>query len=224
MQQSQTVILFFSRTEHEEYKVNNLGMTKAAFHEFYHTQVAKTLAIAKSTGFPLEQCYSNQQQGSSFGERLQFALNNLKNKGYKSVIVLGNDTPLLNEAHVLQASERLKAGDNLIGQDQHGGAWIIALQLQAQLIKGITELHWQSDALYEELRHYLNLPTELESSFDINKARDIKVLTKLKSTSRAFKRWIRSFYKGNWGNLVLGLSRQKSLIQYLDLRGPPTTN
>ena len=224
MQQNQTAILFFSRTMEEEFKVNNLGMSKAAFREYYQFQIERTLDIAHSSGLPVEKCFSDKQRGEGFGQRLQHALLELKSKGYTSAIVLGNDTPLLKKTHLDLASLSLSNGHQLIGQDQHGGAWIIAIQLDQSLIKGIAGIQWSSRSLYFELQELLNSPIELEHSIDINERADIKILFKSSDISRSLKRVIRGLYR-------LPLLDRKVLsdvgqlpLSLLSLRGPPVLN
>lgn len=224
MQQERTAILFFSRTMEEEFKVNNLGLSKAAFREYYQLQVERTLDIAYASGLPVEQCFSDRQSGDGFGQRLQHALLELRCKGYTSAIVLGNDTPLLKREHLDLASLSLNDNQQLIGQDQHGGAWIIAIQLDRSLINGIADIQWNSSRLYSELRELLNSPIELEHSIDINERADIKILFKSSDVSRWLKRVIRGLYR-------LPLLDKKVLSDVgqlpsslLSLRGPPVLN
>lgn len=224
MQQNQTAILFFSRTMEEEFKVNNLGLSKAAFREYYQFQVERTIEIAYASGLPVEQFFSDRQSGEGFGQRLQYALLELKSKGYTSAIVLGNDTPLLKKAHLDLASLSLNNHQQLIGQDQHGGAWIIALQLDQSLVNRIADIQWNSSRLYSELKELLNGPVELESSIDINEISDIKSLFKFSDVSRSLKRVLRELYRLPflYKRILSGFGQVP--LSLLSLRGPPVLN
>ncbi len=67
------------------------------------------------------------QYGKDLGERIFNALNFLFKKGYKSVILIGSDSPDLPTVYIKEAFERLNIFRLVIGPSEDGGYYLIGM-------------------------------------------------------------------------------------------------
>ncbi len=117
-------------------------------------------------------------QGSgSLGQRLHQVYDSLL-KNYKSVILIGSDSPQLSLAHLDAAIQQIKSSDFSIGRAHDGGFYLFAGQ------KVIAESIWNSvpysvDNTSERLVELLSADSkvsELEESFDVDEEEDLNRL------------------------------------------------
>ncbi|OEK05438.1 TIGR04282 family arsenosugar biosynthesis glycosyltransferase [Roseivirga misakiensis] len=194
-----TAILFFSRTQHDEFKAKTFGLRKARFADLYKFLVKKSLNTAKSTGLPVIEIYSDQQEGSDFGERLTAALKTVSDRGYSKVIVIGNDAPELTVNDILTADKQLSAGKQALGKDRRGGAYLIGLDITKDYNSVIKDVDWGSHKIYEQLSSKLGEVYELDRKIDLNYKQDIRLLIchqhqLTRGVLKFFKSFIKPFF------------------------------
>ena len=122
------------------------------------------------------------QQGATFAERLENAVETLAKLGYTQVVIVGRDCPDLEAADIERAFEQLDDHKLVLGPDHRGGCYLIALHLSDRsMLKGIC---WQQNTDCAELARRFGaaqtalLPVKL----DLDSVADIRLLAR--STSR----------------------------------------
>ena len=93
--------------------------------------------------------FLHSQRGSCFAERLENAIASVRSLGYDRAVIIGTDTPALRSSHVRAAVAGLSAAPLSLGQDRHGGCWIIGLRLgDSELRSGGT---WERNVDFDQL-------------------------------------------------------------------------
>lgn len=88
------------------------------------------------------------QEGDVLGERLSYAFRFAFEKGAKRVIVIGTDSPTLDRKVVLDAFERLKNMQCVLGPALDGGYYLVGLSyFYREIFKGI---EWGSDKVFRQ--------------------------------------------------------------------------
>ena len=122
------------------------------------------------------------QQGATFAERLENAVETLAKLGYTQVVIVGRDCPDLEAADIQRAFEQLDDHKLVLGPDHRGGCYLIALHLgDRAVLKGIC---WQQNTDCGELtrRFGSDQTALLPVKLDLDSVADIRLLAR--STSR----------------------------------------
>lgn len=91
----------------------------------------------------------HRQEGSSFAQKLQNAVETLACLGYEKIVIVGGDCPDLNAGDVDQAFRLLQGKRLALGPDHRGGCYLIGLHTQDRdCLKNIC---WQRNTDFEEL-------------------------------------------------------------------------
>jgi Uncharacterized protein conserved in bacteria (DUF2064) len=94
--------------------------------------------------------YVHAQQGSSFGERLESAVETLAGLGYREIVIVGRDCPDLELSDITLAFSLLESCRLVLGPDHRGGCYLIAFRASDRsLLKNIC---WQHNRDFDELR------------------------------------------------------------------------
>jgi len=152
----------------------------------------QTISIAKKTNFPFFHINQNEQIGSNFGERFTNALNTIYNKGFNTVIAIGNDTPHLTSKHLLKTAEKLKTHPVVLGPSKDGGFYLIGLKKALFNPVFFLKLPWQTPTLKRSISKLLATNNTkiyyLEQLVDLDNISDIKyILNSFKSISAIIK-------------------------------------
>lgn len=201
MKPNSTALLYFSRQADSDAREKSwLGRTN-----YYKNQKLAKFLIEQSTkavnktGLPVFHFHEGNQEGSGFGERLANAFEELYNKGYQSVIAVGNDSPGISNLNWTSIVSDLEHGKNVIGKSIRGGAYLIGISAVNFQRKNFLNLPWQSGKLYTELFGLLKAVdrevVELEVSRDINTFFDLKKFLFSEVISSAFKSLIKQLLK-----------------------------
>jgi glycosyltransferase A (GT-A) superfamily protein (DUF2064 family) len=154
---SNIAILFFSRSAKEEAMAKNWLKDK---DPSINVQIAQQLidqsklAIQKS-GLPVFSFDSSKQIGSTFGERLANAFEQVFHNGYDAVISVGNDSPQLNEINWAEIIKTLQSGQNVLGPSNRGGAYLIGMTKKTFRYYGFIHLPWKKSHLFNALNNFL---------------------------------------------------------------------
>jgi hypothetical protein len=172
--QQQTAILFFSRSPQEE--VNAKQLTFRRSRTVVRLLLEHSLRQARKTQLPLYTCYTDQQRGADFGERLANALEDIFAGGHERVIVIGNDSPGLRSRHLLRAEEQLRDGQLVLGPAEDGGVYLIGINQQDYNRNKFLELAWETPFLQKSWATYINQlelnPGHLPNLVDLDSATD----------------------------------------------------
>jgi len=148
-----TAILLFVRTAHEEARVKPL-ISRGGYSGNVH--LAKLLnkharQVAEQTRLPIYTVSGEMQEGATFGERLNNALQLIFDQGFSRVIAIGNDCLELNSQDIIMAATALQERDLVIGPSPDGGAYLIGLSRYLFIQAGFQCLPWESKNLFAEL-------------------------------------------------------------------------
>ncbi|WP_299898226.1 DUF2064 domain-containing protein [uncultured Aquimarina sp.] len=142
-----------------------------------------TLKIVQSTGIPFFVCTERDQIGNSFGERFVNAIQNIYERGYESVITIGNDTPHLQKHHLVESVKQLKNNNFVLGPSVDGGFYLMGLHKSQFNKNTFLKLPWQSKNLAKSVSLLIKTSkievTQLEVLYDIDTLEDLKTISKI---------------------------------------------
>jgi glycosyltransferase A (GT-A) superfamily protein (DUF2064 family) len=85
----------------------------------------------------------HRQRGATFAERLEAAMEEIAALGYREVVLVGRDCPLLEAGDIARAFAELATNRLVLGPDHRGGCYLIALRASDRhLLRGI---RWKRD-------------------------------------------------------------------------------
>ncbi len=152
MSESNTALLFFSRSPAAESACKHLSGEGKKDARLWRSLYDNTLSVARSTTLPLLICEEGDQVAGSFGEKITHAIANAFSAGYENLIVIGGDCPGLKKNHILAAEKALLNGARLVaGPDTRGGVYLLGLHNSAFQTQPFLNFSWQSPWLYREL-------------------------------------------------------------------------
>lgn len=94
-----------------------------------------------------ERLFALDQEGGELGERMCNAANELMDRGYKRVVIIGSDIPTLPATHLTSALSQLEKFDAVLGPATDGGYYLIGLSSRPQ---GIFEnIPWSTSEVFE---------------------------------------------------------------------------
>ena len=170
-----TAILLFSRSARAEATLKRYGSVRTGDLRIATALIARTRRTLALSGLPVFEVDETRQQGMDFGQRLAHAVSDVFASGYANLIVVGNDCPSLSVSHLRRTAAALAAGQQVLGEDQRGGAWLIGLQRAAFDASAFAGLAWQSPRLRDTLSDLLGPALQLARLQDTNSLGDLIV-------------------------------------------------
>ncbi len=152
-----TAILYFSRTILAEVRAKSLVLNNSKAERFASFIIQKNLNTALNSGLPVFQITEKEQRGTTFGERLANAFEDVFNKGFQNVIAIGNDCLGLTTTELISTSNTLQTTPSVLGATERGGAYLIGLNknvFDKNLFSGI---NWQTPSTFNELLGYVKI-------------------------------------------------------------------
>lgn len=224
-----TAILLFSRTAHEEAacktflphhgKRKNIAVAQELINHTSH--------IIRQSGLPFFTCFSPQQSGINFGERLANAVASIYAAGFERVITIGNDSPFLTVDLLQNTAKQLESQPLILGPSTDGGVWLIGMQREAFQQEQFTILPWETDDLLTAWQDYASRLVGsiylIQEATDIDTAKDLNHYLNSLSQQHSFfikiqqliaNPSVRNFYENNFYPSTLHLP-------YAALRAPP---
>jgi hypothetical protein len=176
MNRASTAILFFSRSVGAEAKAKSWVKSKNGAQlnrKISQELIQSTLETLEASGLEVHYFDETLQQGRSFGERFSNAFSALFDLGYERVIALGNDTLELEQIQWSEILTALDEGKTVLGPNNRGGAYLIALS-RSQFNKPQFEaLPWQQSGLFEALMSAASSQHLLGTCLDLNLLSDL---------------------------------------------------
>lgn len=151
-----TAILIFAHTEEKESTIKSITNNKKRNVLLWREMNSLVLKTIKQTKLPFYIFNEDNQEGTTFGERLTRATEAVFSIGYEKVIIIGNDCVGLKAAHLKQTTLRLQTVDTVLGRDYNGGVYLIGLSrtsFSANLFKSIP---WQTKEVFTKLKRLFN--------------------------------------------------------------------
>lgn len=92
--------------------------------------------------------YKEIQKGNDLGEKMENAFENIFEKGYRKIVIIGTDCPELNAGIIINAFACLDTRDVVIGPAADGGYYLLGMpQLHGSLFRNIS---WSTNIVLKE--------------------------------------------------------------------------
>lgn len=150
---SDTCILYFTRSASEELKFKRLHRKRQLSLRAIESMQGHTQKIIQKSGIPFIVCSEDQQVGHTFGEKISSAIQDCFVQ-YEHVIVVGYDCPQLAARDLLDAHDSLVKGNNILGVDSHGGAYLIGINKVSWDKEAFQRISWNSSLVAQELTEH----------------------------------------------------------------------
>ncbi|MGJ8683346.1 MAG: TIGR04282 family arsenosugar biosynthesis glycosyltransferase [Nonlabens sp.] len=159
---SQTAILLFAQSAQVD--TTSKSLVNVDVMNVLNARILKTV---QASGLDYYHFTEKEQRGNSFASRFTNAVQDVFDKGYKSIISLGNDTPLLTVDLIHAAKTALQNGKAVHGKSADGGLYLIGLNREQFQPQSFENLPWQSQRLTSSFHDYLK---DLGSEIDVLKS------------------------------------------------------
>lgn len=175
----QTAVLIFANSSQGERKFKSFAKGDAFVDELNEN----ILRTVKKSKLPYYLFTEKEQVGKSFGERFSNAIHSVFEKGFDSVITVGNDTPQLKKHHILQAANEIDKNKCVVGPSIDGGFYLLGLSKRHFNEISFLDLPWQTKSLEKTISlQFAAIQTEvikLDTLLDVDSKSDLKTLFKL---------------------------------------------
>lgn len=175
----QTAVLIFANSSQGERKFKSFAKGDAFVDEL-NINILRTV---KKSKLPYYLFTEKEQVGKSFGERFSNAIHSVFEKGFDSVITVGNDTPQLKKHHILQAANEIDKNKCVVGPSIDGGFYLLGLSKRHFNEISFLDLPWQTKSLEKTISlQFAAIQTEvikLDTLLDVDSKSDLKTLFKL---------------------------------------------
>lgn len=215
-------ILIFSRTAKAEAAEKRLLYRDSKKKALSSLMINRTKQVANASGLPTFFYSENLQIGSTFGERFTNAIESIFNKGFETVIALGNDCLAVSKKDILKAAELLETTPSVLGPSTDGGVYLLGIQKQSFQKEAFLNIDWQTEFVFEQLLALNKNIKILITKSDIDTPKDlVKILNSLAFT---LKKAILCLLKDNFDALKLSFEpiRSTYLMACKSLRAPPS--
>lgn len=186
-------ILVFTRTGKEEAQAKVFSRQRSLKRDtaVAESLIKHSLKTARQTGLPVYPVFSNQQEGSNFGERLANALEGVFAKGHEQVIIIGNDCPEISVSILTSAAEEISQNDFVVGPAKDGGLYLLGINQYSYERESFIALSWKQDSLQRHFRVYSEKLGKtvkvLPELSDIDEAKDLTSFIKRSKTAIKYK-------------------------------------
>lgn len=194
---SHIALVLFARSAQEEACHKNLlpRFAVSRQRQVFEAFNRHSLALLAATGLPFFLVSSEQQQGSTFGERLHQALASTFARGFENVIVIGNDCPQLKVSDLLHAAALLQQQGAVLGPCSQGGVYLLGLSKALfDQVGTFPQVAWHTPLVAQQLKALLQGedagPACLATYHDINTAGDFRLARRQQWFSRSLRTWL----------------------------------
>jgi 2-phospho-L-lactate guanylyltransferase (CobY/MobA/RfbA family) len=121
------------------------------------------------------------QEGASFGQRLENAIEYLARLGYREIVIVGRDCPQLEHKDIRLAFDLLQQYRLVLGPDHRGGCYLIGVHADDR--GNLYGIRWQQNTDCEEIRHRFDprSTVDLPVKLDLDTLEDVWLLADSKS-------------------------------------------
>ena len=176
----QTCILYFSTGNNSSKSFSSKKKKTIAVQKLLFN---KTLLEIRKTKLPYL-INHGLKTDVSFNEKIDSAVNEAFLRGFKKIILVGDDTPQLSANQLLKAAQNLENNKLSVGPSTDGGAYLISFT-QKHFEEGVLKgLAWQTEQFYKSL--LLNITNkklvfnQLSKFSDLDSESDIQQFLQLK--------------------------------------------
>jgi rSAM/selenodomain-associated transferase 1 len=116
-----------------------------------------------------------EQNGGNLGEKMMDAFEQLLNKGYIKVVIIGSDCPHLKAQHIEEAFDGLNSNDIVIGPANDGGYYLLGMKKMHPAI--FQNKSWSTAFVFNETIATIKMLQlsfhQLEALTDVDEASDV---------------------------------------------------
>jgi uncharacterized protein len=136
--------------------------------------IQHTLSEARKSSLPVIPFFTDQQQGTSFADRFNHAIENAFALGFDRLIICGTDSPNINRNQFNQVVQKLNGHQLVLGPSADGGVYLIGIHKEAYQKEAFAQITWLTDTVFSQLKLYalqlsLSFAVE-EEGYDIDDA------------------------------------------------------
>ncbi|WP_257667671.1 TIGR04282 family arsenosugar biosynthesis glycosyltransferase [Parapedobacter tibetensis] len=164
MKQQNMLMIFAKNLIHGKVKTRlAASIGPSAAFEVYKELLQFTTEIARKTTVDKIIFYSEQippndgwsddfakaiQQGADLGERMKNAFKAVFQQGYTKAVIIGTDCPMITEAIIVDAFDRLEKNDVVIGPAHDGGYYLLGLKALHEAL--FDHIQWSTSVVLDE--------------------------------------------------------------------------
>lgn len=224
-----TAILLFSNTAADEVAVKTFDSSigKKGNLRIASSLIDHSVNVAKKSKLPVFTCYSPQQSGETFGERLANATESVYEQGFDKVIIMGNDSPDITPQLLKDTRDLLHKNELILGPSLDGGVYLIGIHKSVYQRDFFENLPWQEDNLQDAWNAYSQQKelsiNWLEAFQDIDDSADFKTFIRSNSNlnlKELFLSLLASF-KTYLHHIEISFYRSAQIYALALLRAPP---
>lgn len=224
-----TALLLFSHTAGQEslHKTFLNRHIKKCNKRIAQALIDRSTRIALQTKLPFFLFDEQLQRGTCFGERLANAMDDVFEKGFEKIIVIGNDCPSLSADLISKAAVEIKKNDVLLAPTAKGGVYLLGISRQLFEKSLFERINWQTSTVFENMIQYAEEKSSSTFFFpclnDINSYTDLVTSLSYLSYIDAFRVFVTGIIASFLNfipNTFTPLNLQPALVQE-SLRGPP---
>jgi glycosyltransferase A (GT-A) superfamily protein (DUF2064 family) len=171
-----TAILLFAQSGKVESGLKPIISCKKQNILLWKKMNDRVLKTIQKTQLPYFISNETNQVGSTFGEKITHSIQEIFEKGFEKVIVVGNDCIALKSQNLSQAAHDLQSSDLVLGADYLGGAYLIGVTKSKFKAKPFKTIPWQTKKVFSALQDLYKIQSIafLPSLEDCNSASDFK--------------------------------------------------
>lgn len=170
--------MLFSRSSEEESLAKSIIPSKRSINnkKLAHSLISRSIKVAKQSGLPFYFWDESKQVGDTFGEKLANAIEATFQRGFKKVIVIGNDCLQLKYQNILEAGNKLQKNNVVLAPTKKGGTYLIGLSQNSFNKNEFAAVSWQNASTYQALLTHFSLfsVTQLPILDDVNNFIDLQ--------------------------------------------------
>jgi uncharacterized protein len=161
------------------------------------------------------------QEGASFGQRLENAVEFLASQGYQEIVIVGRDCPDLEFQDILSAFEELNRHALVLGPDHRGGCYLIGIHASDRMrLRGV---QWQRNTDFRALlrRFEPQNSFRLAVKIDLDTWGDVRLLARSASRWHELANFLLCSEEASWTTSNLSDGMDAMLPQRTDWQLPP---
>lgn len=195
-----TAILLFAQGEKAQSYSKPIACKKTRNVLLWKKMSERVLKTIQKTNLPYFISNETSQFGNTFGKKITHSIQDVLNKGFDKVIVIGNDCIELKSNHLFEAFIKLQTNDTVLGADFNGGAYLIGVSKSSFNADKFETISWQTTTVFEELKCFFG---EKNTAFTIS-------LNDCNSTSDFKKAIHKLSFSDSFKNIMLSLLQNKT--------------
>lgn len=217
---NKTCILYFSTGNNSSKSFSSKKKKTIAVQKLLFN---KTLLEIRKTKLPYL-ISDGLDSKASFEEKIENAVNQAFDNGFDKIVLVGDDTPQLSAAQILNAAQSLAKNELSIGPSLLGGAYLISFTKQHYKDGILKNLAWQTSRFYESLLeniYFNNLNFKVLNKFsDLNSEKDIQQFLQ-NNCDLKISKVLQNLYISRKRAKIISLFIEEGFFKSLQDRGPP---